>query len=116
MIEAIISWISELATTIQARHSVHPYVFLALSAVCGPLFYYSLFRMARALKRDRSNIGPWSLLFLAATVIPYLYVLIFGRNLPWLVYLALIAAVGLGARQLFNKLRQGRNKEGSGRP
>lgn len=116
MIEAIISWISELATTIRDRHSVNPYVFLALSAVCGPLFYYSLFRMARASKRDRSKIGPWSLIFLAATIIPYLYVLIFGRNLPWWVYIVLIAAVGIGARQLVNRQRKNRNKESRVRP
>ena len=105
MIEAILTWIGDLAVSIRERHGVNPYVFLALSAVCGPLFYYSLYRMARALKSERSAVGRWSLIFLAATATPYLYVLIFGRNLPWWVYVVLVAVVGLGVRQLVGKLR-----------
>ena len=108
MIDAIIGWIGDLATSIRERYAVNPSVFLALSAICGPLFYYSLYRMARALKNDRGAVGRWSLIFLAATVIPYLYVLIFGRNLPWWVYMVLLAAVGLGVQRLVSKLHAGR--------
>lgn len=108
MIETTFDWIGTLVTTIRERHAVNPYVFLALSVVCGPLFYYSLYRMARALKREPGAVGRWSLIFLASTVIPYLYVLVFGRNLPWWVYGVLAAAVGLGVRQLVGKLRAGR--------
>lgn len=109
MIDAIVGWIGDLAASIRDRYAVDPYLFLALSAVCGPLFYYSLYRMARALRNDRQAVARWSLLFLAATVIPYLYVLIFGRNLPWWVYVVLAAAVGWGVYQLAVKLRAGRN-------
>ncbi len=116
MIDAIIGWIDGLATSIRERHAVNPYLFLALSVVCGPLFYYSLYRMARAFKDDRRSVARWSLLFLAATVIPYLYVLIFGRNLPWWVYGVLAAAIGWGVYQLAGKLRAGRSGSTSVRP
>ncbi len=105
MIDSIVTWIGDLAVSIRERHGVNPYVFLALSVVCGPPFYYSLYRMARTLRNDRMAVGRWSLIFLAATVTPYLYVLVFGRNLPWWVYAVLAAAVGLGVRQLVGKLR-----------
>lgn len=113
MIETIVAWLGDLATNIRGRHGVNPIVFLVLSAVCGPLFYYSLYRMARALKGDRGAIGRWSLTFLTATATPYLYVLIFGRNLPWWVYGILAAAVGLGIYQLIGKLRSGRAGQNS---
>ena len=116
VIETIIGWIGDLAASTRDRYAVNPYVFLALSAVCGPLFYYSLYRMARALKSDRGAVGRWSLIFLAATVTPYLYVLIFGRNLPWWVYGVLVAAVGWGVYQLVGKLRAGRSGSESVRP
>lgn len=105
VLDTVISWIGDLATSTQERYSVNPYVFLGLSAVCGPLFYYSLYRMARALKNERSAIGRWSLVLLAATVIPYLYVLVFGRNLPWWVYVVLAVAVGWAIYQLVARLQ-----------
>ena len=105
VLETIIGWIGDLVTSTRDRYAVNPYVFLALSAVCGPLFYYSLYRMARALRNDRGAVGRWSMIFLAATVTPYLYVLIFGRNLPWWVYGVLAAAVGWGVYQLVARLR-----------
>ena len=108
MAKTIVAWIGDLSTNIREHHGVNPLVFLALSAVCGPLFYYSLYRMARALKSGRGTIGRWSLIFLAATATPYLYVLIFGRNLPGWMYGVLATAVGLGAYQLIGKLRCGR--------
>ena len=105
VVETVIAWIGDLVTSIRERYAVNPYVFLALSAVCGPLFYYSLYRMARALRSDRRAVGRWSMIFLAATVVPYLYVLVFGRNLPWWVYGVLVAAVGWGVHQLVARLR-----------
>lgn len=116
MTDTIINWIGDLSVTIRARHGVNPSVFLALSAVCGPLFYWSLYQMARTIKRDRSKFGRWVLIFLAATVTPYLYVLIFGRNLPWWMYAVLAAMIGLGIRQIVGKLRSGRDSAEAVRP
>ena len=110
MIDALIGWIGELAASVRERYAVDPYVFLALSAVCAPPFYYALYRLARALRNDRRAVARWSLLFLAATVIPYLYVLVFGRNLPWWVYGVLAVAVGMSVQQLAGKLRAGRSR------
>ena len=110
MINAVVGWIGDLATTIRARYEVNPYVYLALSVACAPLFHYSLFRMARALRNDRGAFGRWSLIFLVTTVTPYLYVLIFGRNLPWWVYGVLVAALGWGVYQFAGKLRAGRSE------
>ena len=105
MIESISAWVAETATTIRERHAVNPYVFIALSVACGPVFYYSLYRLVRALARDRAAVGRWSLIFLIATAVPYLYVMVFGRNMPWWVYVVMAAAIGSGVRQLIVKLR-----------
>ena len=111
MIESISAWIAETAATIRERHAVDPYVFIALSAACGPFFYYSLYRLVRALARDRGAVGRWSLVFLVATAAPYLYVLVFGRNMPWWVYIVLVAAIASGVRQLIRKLRTAKPRE-----
>lgn len=116
MIDALIGWIGELAASVRERYAVDPYVFLVLSVVCAPPFYYALYRLARALRNDRRAVARWSLLFLAATVIPYLYVLVFGRNLPWWVYGVLAGAVGMSVQQLAGKLRAGRSRSTPDQP
>lgn len=86
---------------IQARHGVNPWVFLGLMAGCAPLFYYSIYRLGRAaVKRDAKQMNLWGAAFLAATALPYLYVMLVGRNLPWYIYIVLLTLVGQGAWSL----------------
>lgn len=101
------------AAQIQLRHDINPWLFLALMAGCAPFFYYSIYRLARAAAvKDGKSIKLWSAIFLAATVLPYLYVMAFGRNLPWYVYLLLAALVGQGLWSLLKKVlvRRSRNE------
>ena len=54
----------------------------------------------------------WATLFLVSVVVPYLYVLFWGRNLPWYIYVAMGLLVGQGVWTLVRKLRR---PHGSGR-
>lgn len=92
-------------------YGVNPVVFLAILLGSGPVFYYSLFRLLRSLvrKADRGK-GLWSAVFLTATAAPYLYVLLFGRNLPVWVYGILVLLIGQGVGSLVRRL--GRNAKG----
>ena len=78
---------------IHARHGVDPYLALALTTVCAPPFYYSIYRLTKALAtRHPRQLSLWSAVLLGATALPYLYVLLFGRNMPWCIYLVLNCA------------------------
>ena len=80
------------------NYNVDPIVFLVIYLISAPVFYYSLFRMIRAFARRRGNEAVlWSAVFLCAVVAPFVYVLLFGRNLPWWVYgiIALLIAQGV---------------------
>ncbi len=82
------------AQGIYGKYGVNPWAFLCLMVVCAPLFYYSIYRLGRAaVKKDFGQLNRWSIVFLMATVLPYLYVLAFGRNLPWYLYLVLAALI-----------------------
>jgi hypothetical protein len=84
MVQLVISKIEALMQTARDNYSVDPVVFLVIYLVSVPVFYYSLFRMIRALaKRLGKEIMLWSAVFLSTNVAPFLYVLFFGRNLPW---------------------------------
>ena len=106
MVEFILSQIRGLTQAARDNYSVDPVVFLVIYFVSVPFFYYSLFRMIRALAQKRgAQIMLWSTVFLAATVAPFLYVLLFGRNLPWWVYGIIALLIGQGVFSLVTKLR-----------
>ncbi len=107
MWQFIIAKIEALMQTARETYSVDPVVFLVIYLGSAPVFYYSLFRMARALaKRLGKEITLWSGIFLCANVAPFLYVLLFGDNLPWWVYIIIAALIGMGLLSLIDKLRR----------
>ena len=107
MRDHLLDFITQKADFIRAEHAVNPYVFLLLLVICAPFFYFSAYRLFRALAaRKPDPIIRWSSVFLAATAVPYLYVLVFGRNLPWWVYLVIVLLLGQGVFSLVRKLRR----------
>ena len=103
--------LQQWAQSIQSRHGINPWVFLALMTAYAPLFYYSIYRLGRAaVKKDAGQMNLWGMFFLAATALPYLYVLAFGRNLPWYIYLVLGALLAQGLWSLFRRRKQAAEK------
>jgi hypothetical protein len=107
MLEYVISKIEELIQTARDTYGVNPVVFLGIYLVCVPIFYYSLVRTFRALaKKLGKEVMLWSAIFLCANVAPFLYVLFFGRNIPWWVYGIIALLIGQGVLSLVMKLRR----------
>ena len=101
----VLGEIRELMRAARANYGVDPVVFLVIYLGSAPFFYYSIFRMVRALaKRLGREVAVWSAVFLASTVAPFLYVLFFGRNLPWWVYLVIALLIGQGVYSLVRRL------------
>ena len=87
MFEYISSLADSVMKTARETYGVDPVVFLAIYIICGPIFYYSLFRTVSALgKRLWKAFMLWSMLFLFSTIAPFIYVIFSGRNIPWWVY------------------------------
>ena len=107
MVQFVILKIEALMQAARDNYGVDPVVFLVIYLVSAPVFYYSLFRMIRALaKRLGKEIMLWSSIFLCANIAPFLYVLFFGRNLPWWVYGIIALLIGQGILFLVRKLRE----------
>ena len=107
MLEYVISKIEELMQVARDNYGVNPVVFLVIYLVSVPFFYYSLFRTLRALaKKLGKEVMLWSTIFLCANVAPFLYVLLFGRNIPWWVYGIIALLIGQGVLSLVIKLRR----------
>jgi hypothetical protein len=107
MIEFVIERVQAWIASTRQTYGVDPVVFLVISTINAPFFYYAAFRLVKAAaKRDTRRLPLWATLFLAAVVVPYVYVLFWGHNLPWYVYVAMGLLVGQGVWTLVRKLRQ----------
>jgi hypothetical protein len=107
MVQRIIDFVVAKADTIQTDYSVNPWVFLVLLVACAPFFYFSIYRLARAaVSKDSKSLFTWSSVFLGATSLPYLYVLVFGRNMPWWIYLIFAVLLVQGGATLVKKIRR----------
>ena len=86
-------------------YGVDPVAFLVIYLASVPFFYFSIFRMIRALARRRQQeIIVWSAVFLGSTAAPFIYVLFFGHNLPWWVYVVIALLIGQGVFSLVRRL------------
>jgi hypothetical protein len=101
----VLGAIRDLMRAARENYGVDPVAFLVIYLVSAPFFYFSIFRMVRALAKGlRKEIMVWSMVFLAATAAPFLYVLFFGRNLPWWVYVVIALLIGQGVYSLVRRL------------
>ena len=106
MIEFILSKFDKIMKQAIDQYGVNPAIFLAIYLMSVPFFYYSLVRMMRAIAKKRGNeVLVWSTVFLCTIVAPFIYVLFFGRNLPWWVYGIIALLIGQGIFSLIRKLR-----------
>ena len=108
-IHVVLTKIGDLMRTAHENYGVDPVVFLVIYLASAPFFYYSIFRMVRALAlRKQQGILLWSTVFLGSTAAPFLYVLLFGRNLAWWVYVVIGLLIGQGVYSLIRRLRKKR--------
>ena len=107
MLQYLLAQVQSLMRTARETYGVNPVVFLVLYFACVPVWYYSLFRTIRAAAARSANaILLWSAIFLLSTVLPFVYVMLFGRNIPWWVYVLIAVLIGQGLFSLVRKVRQ----------
>ena len=106
MIEFVLAKLQAWIASTRETYGVDPVVFLVISTVNAPFFYYAAYRLVMAVaKRDTARLMLWATLFLVAVVVPYVYVLFWGRNLPWYIYAAMALLVAQGVWTLVRRLR-----------
>jgi hypothetical protein len=107
MVQYVISSLQSLMETARQQYGVDPIIFIVIYLVCAPFWYFSLFRTLRAVATKRTNeLMLWGTVFLGTSVAPFIYVMIFGRNLPWWVYAIIVILVGEAVWTLAKKLRK----------
>jgi hypothetical protein len=118
MVQFILTKAREIMEIARTQYGVNPIVFLILYVVPAPLWYFTIFRTIRAIARKNSReVMLWSMICLVVTVQPYVYVLIFGRNMPWWIYIIIGVLVAQGVFTLVRRLvKKPVEKKGQGTP
>lgn len=97
------SWSSILELGL--KHNVNPLLFAFLYVSSIPPYLGSMVWIARNYKAEKSLTIPIiSTLFFF--ILPALYVLIFGRNVAWWVYLILLIMIGYGSFSAYQKVKE----------
>lgn len=105
MVQFILGKIREIMEMASTRYGVNPIVFLVMYVGMAPFWYYTIYRTIRAVaKKNGRDTMLWGAICLVVTVAPYVYVLIFGRNMPWWIYIIVGLLVGQGIYSLVRKL------------
>ncbi len=106
MFENLYTMLVQKIAEIESTYAVNRWIFLGLIISCGPPYYYSIYRLIKSIAaRHRSQISFWGTMFLLTSVIPYVYVLIWGENLPWFIYAFIAVLIGKGVLDLIKKMR-----------
>ena len=103
----ILGTVRGLMQAARDNYAVDPVAFIVIYFSSVPFFYFSIYRMVRAVAtRRQQDLVVWSTVFLASTAAPFLYVAVFGRNLPWWVYVVIALLIGQGVYSLVRRLRR----------
>ncbi len=112
----MIALVKRLIEASRTNYGVDPIIFVIISVIASPAFYYGLYRLVRAvLKRDTRDLMLWGPIFGCAFIAPYVYVLFFGRNLPWWVYVVIGLLVAEGVYSVLRRIRSRKAAE-AGKP
>jgi len=97
--------IAETVAELSATYNVNPVVFGILYVGGIPLFLAAGAWLANRA-RQKKPITVQALLLLYLAVQPYLYVAIFGENLPNWVYIVILAMIGVGVWSTISSVRK----------
>ena len=113
VVQIVLAW-GEAA---RMNYGVDPFIWLIIGTAAAPAFYYSIYRLVRAVsKRSTQDIMLWGTVFGFATLALYLYVMLFGRNLPWWIYAAMMVLIGQGGYAVVRKVQRKTATPVNGKP
>jgi len=119
MIETIAAWWTQTVAWVTATYHVNPYIFIVLYVVSIPPYWWGLFDIARGtyFAATRRTTREWRVIARgvvvnqAAWFLPYIYVAIAARRLPWFVWVLLGVMVTFSVTYFLIQLRRGGLKD-----
>ena len=107
MFEKLYAYIVDKAYFIHATYGIDSRVFLIMTIVLTGPYYYSIYRLIRSItSRTKKEFVFWGTIFLLLTAAPYVYILMWGHNLPWYIFAIIVFLVLNGLYALIQKVRK----------
>lgn len=108
MIEYIQSWLAG----IQRDYGVNPVIFGVIYLVCVIPFWTSIYKIVAGLKNRRHGQVTTFTLILGITILaPFVYVALFGRNLPAWFWVVAVAIISYSAYSVLRRIRGSKTGE-----
>lgn len=115
MLETVAAWWSQTVNWVTATYHVNPYIFIVLYVVSIPFYWWGLFDIARGTyyAATRRTMREWRVIVRGAVVnqaawfLPYAYVMVVARQLPWFVWVLLVVMVVLSVTYFAIQLKRG---------
>jgi len=86
------------------RHGVNPLIFAGIYVGAIPFFFASVYWAVQNHRKKKALVLPLTctgFFFCSA----YLYLVFFGRDLPWYVYAVVLGVAGAGGVRLYRQMR-----------
>ncbi len=79
---------------IRQKYSVNPYIFAFLYAACAIPFWIGLFKIIYYLKNKKiDKLAKWIIIYMLSIITPFVYIVLFGKNIPAWFYVALVVFI-----------------------
>ncbi|MEO0215962.1 MAG: hypothetical protein ABIL70_07230 [candidate division WOR-3 bacterium] len=103
----IINYLNEWLAGIQKNYGVNPVIFAIIYFAGAPFFWWAIYKIVTGLKKkDMVQVRTFGVVLALTTIAPFVYVAIFGHNVPvWFWFFAL-AVVSYTAFSVFRRVKK----------
>lgn len=92
-------------TQIGTHYGVNPLLFAVLYLAHHPLFWGTMAWLAARVRAKKPSVGVIAL-GVFFWFLPYTYVFVFGRGLPWWIYALAVVAIAIGGTHAVREIRK----------
>lgn len=103
LLNFLIIWIDN----IKMKYNVNPYIFAAIYCISVIPFWFSIYKIVINIKnRQTAAAIKWGIILGILILAPFIYVAIFGRNLPFWFWLVVAFIIIFSVISLIRNIRQ----------
>lgn len=107
--------LAEWLRNIQSIYRINPYIFAAIYLSSVPFFWISIYKIIAGISsKNYRQMRVFALVLAAAVIAPFLYVALFGRNLPVWFWLFAALVLAYSAYSVVKRIRRAREKSPAG--
>jgi len=106
MVKYITDWLAE----IQANYGVNPVVFAIIYFTGIIPFWLSIYKIIAGLKnKNLKQVSTFSIILGIIIILPFTYVALFGRNLPFWFWIIAACVIGYSVYSVIRKIKSTKN-------